>query len=98
MTKSRKIVVKLYFYFSFNIFCYFKDSLSDSYLNTSECVQTTNNSNYVQTTVITPRVFQIPVIDSRKEQRIQNYNDIDHQRTKALRDITEQRTQQRLFH
>jgi hypothetical protein len=38
------------------------------------------------------------VIDCRKEQQIPNYKDVDHQRTKALREVTEQRTQQRLFY
>jgi hypothetical protein len=43
------------------------------------------------------RVFQIPVIDCRKEQRVMDYKDVDHQRTKALREVTEQRTRQKLF-
>jgi hypothetical protein len=64
-------------------------------LNPSESVQTIN---YVQTTETKARVFQIPVIDCRKEQKLPNYKDIDHQRTKALRELTEQRTQQKLFH
>jgi len=69
-----------------------KDSLSDCYLNPSESLQTINGLNYVQT-----RVFQIPVIDCRKEQRVMDYKDVDHQRTKALREVTEQRTRQKLF-
>jgi len=60
-----------------------------------ESVQTIN---YVQTTETKPRIFQIPVIDCRKEQQIPNYKDVDHQRTKALREVTEQRTQHRLFY
>ncbi|CAF1286752.1 unnamed protein product [Rotaria sordida] len=74
-----------------------RDSLSDSYLNPSENVHTTSDINYVQTTVIKPRVFEIPVIDCRKEQRIPNYKDVDHQRTQAIRQVTQQRTQQRLI-
>lgn len=52
----------------------------------------------MQTTVAKPRIFQIPVIDCRKEQQqLPNYKDVDHQRTNALRQVTEQRIQQRLF-
>jgi len=72
-------VVKIHFFLWFNIFCFLKDSLSDCYLNPSESVQTTNNGNYVQTRVIKPRVFEISVIDYRKEQQVPNYNDVDHQ-------------------
>jgi hypothetical protein len=74
------------------------DSLSDSYLNPSESVKTTTSDiNYVQTTVIKPRVVEIPVIDCRKEQRIPNYKDVDHQRTKALREVTDHRIQERFI-
>ncbi len=65
-----------------------KDSLSDCYLNPSESV---NGLNYVT------RVFQIPVIDCRKEQRVLDYKDVDHEKTKALREVTQQRTKQKLF-
>ncbi len=75
-----------------------KDSLSDCYLNPSESVQTTNHINYVQTIATKPRVIQIPVIDCRKEQQVPNYKDADHERMKALREVTEHRIQQRLFH
>jgi hypothetical protein len=68
------------------LFFYLKDSLSDCYLIPSE---------NLQTTVIKPRVFEIPVIDCRKEQRLINSKDVDHQRTKALQETTEQRTQER---
>ena len=68
------------------LFFYSIDSLSDCYLNPSE---------NVQTTVIKPRVFEIPVIDCRNEQQIKNYKDVDHQRTKALREVTEQRIQEK---
>ncbi len=65
--------------------------------NSLEIQQRPNDINYVQTAVIKPQVFQIPVIDCRNEQQIPNYKDLDHQRTKALRELTEQRIQQRLF-
>ncbi len=74
-----------------------KDSLSDCYLNPSESLQTINGLNYIQTGEMKTRVFQIPVIDCRKEQRVMDYKDVDHQRTKALREVTEQRTRQKLF-
>jgi hypothetical protein len=61
-----------------------KDSLSDSYLIPSEVVQT--------------RVFQIPVIDCRKEQEIFNSKDVNHQRSKALKQDIEQQTQKKLVY
>lgn len=67
-------------------------------MNPSETIQTADPMKYVQTTVTKPRIFQIPVIDCRKEQQLPNYKDVDHQRTKALRQVTEQRMEQRLFH
>ena len=39
-----------------------------------------------------PRIFEIPVLDCHREKQLSNYKDVDHQRTKALREITEQRT------
>jgi hypothetical protein len=74
-----------------------KDSLSDYYINPLENVTTTNNINHVWIVVMKPRIFEIPVINCRREQRLPNYKDVDHQGTKALRKITEQRTQQTLF-
>ncbi len=58
-------------------------------------MKTISDINYVQTTVNKPRVFEIPVIDCRKAQPIPNYKEIDHQRTKALKQVTEQRTQEK---
>ncbi|CAF1112677.1 unnamed protein product [Rotaria sordida] len=73
-----------------------RDSLSDCYLNLSESIQTTHHMNYIETSQINSRLFQIPVIDCRQEQQISNYKDVDHQRTKALRQVTEERTQKRI--
>lgn len=72
-----------------------KDSLSDCYLNPLESVQTVNDIKCVQPK---SRVIQIPVIDCRNQQQIPNYKDVDHQRTKALNDVTQQRADKRLFH
>ncbi|CAF2587997.1 unnamed protein product [Rotaria sp. Silwood2] len=72
-----------------------RDSLSDCYLNPSESIQTTHNINYVETSQIQSRKFEIPVIDCRQDQQILNYKDVDHQRTKAIRDVTEQHAQKR---
>ncbi|CAF1124857.1 unnamed protein product [Rotaria sp. Silwood1] len=74
-----------------------RDSLTDCYLNPSESIQTTHNINYRERSQIQSRVFQIPVIDCRQEQWISDYKDVDHQRTKALRDVTEQRREKRVF-
>ncbi len=53
-----------------------------------------NGLNYVQ---MKTRVFQIPVIDCRNEQRVLDYKDVDHEKTKALREVTQRRIQQKLF-
>jgi hypothetical protein len=88
------------FVFYLNAFLfYLKDSLSDCYLNPSETMKTVNEIKYVQTNVTKPRVFQISVIDCRtQQQQMPNYKDVDHQRTKALREVTVQRTEKRLVH
>lgn len=78
------------FFFFFDIYL-LKDISSDCYLNPSEIVQKTNGLNYVQTN----RVMEIPVIDCREGQNLRNYNDVDHSRTRALRELTEERTQEK---
>ncbi|UJR29502.1 hypothetical protein I4U23_010719 [Adineta vaga] len=67
-----------------------RSSLSDCYFNPSEVMQNIPDLKYVQPVIGKPRVFEIPVIDCRA-----NYKDIDHKRTKALRDVTEQRNEKR---
>ena len=71
--------------FSFFVFleiCDLLDTTSDCYINPLEIVQTN-------------RVFQIPVIDCREEEEEQvlKYKDIDHARTRALREVVQERNQ-----
>ncbi|CAF1363839.1 unnamed protein product [Adineta steineri] len=70
------------------------DCSSDCYLNPSDILQTKSDINYVQTK---PRVFQIPVIDCRYEDKKLSYKHVDHQRTKVLQQLTEQRIQKKLI-
>ncbi|CAF4013235.1 unnamed protein product [Rotaria magnacalcarata] len=72
------------------------DSSSDSYLNSSEIMKPTNVNTYMEVSQIKTQVFEIPVIDCRQDHQIPNYKDIDYQRTKALRGVTEELTKKRL--
>ncbi len=76
---------------------FLKDSLTDCYANPLESLETINRLNYVQTKTTQQRVIEIPVIDCRKEQRVLDYKDVDHAKTNALREVTEQRIQQKSF-
>ena len=88
---SQLILVQFFFFVFLLLFYSLKDISSDCYLNPSESVQKTNGLNYVQTN----RVMDIPVIDCRQEQKVINYNDVDHSRTRALREVKEERTQEK---
>lgn len=67
------------------------DRTSDCYSNPSEIVQKPTGLNYVQTN----RAFEIPVIDCRQDEQILKYKDVDHSRTRALREVVEQRNQEK---
>lgn len=72
-------------------------SLTDLYLNPAETIPTTTNIKYV--TISTRKVREHPISASNRsnEDQVANYKDVDHRRTKALREIIQQRTQQKTF-
>jgi hypothetical protein len=67
-------------------------------LNPSENIQTTSNINYVRIPIVKAGNHPVSVSTRSNKQELSDYKHIDHQRTKALTEVFQQRTQQRLFH
>ncbi|CAF3068552.1 unnamed protein product [Rotaria socialis] len=72
------------------------DSSSDPYLNSSEIMEPTNVNTYRKVSQIKTQTFEISVIDCRQAHQIPNYKDVDYQRTKALRGVTEELTKKKI--